>query len=56
MNTGIARRVPQTQLLALPGCGHSPHKDQPQAVIAAATAFVRAPRAPAAATDHTALR
>ena len=30
---GIARRVPQTRLLALPGCGHSPHRDQPQAVI-----------------------
>lgn len=32
---GIAQRVPQTQLLELPACGHSPHKDQPQAVIAA---------------------
>jgi len=32
---GIARRVPQTQLLELPDCGHSPHRDQPQAVIAA---------------------
>jgi pimeloyl-ACP methyl ester carboxylesterase len=39
---GIARRVPQAQLLELPGCGHSPHKDQPDAVIAAATAFLRA--------------
>ena len=32
---GIARRVPQTRLLELPECGHSPHKDQPEAVIAA---------------------
>jgi pimeloyl-ACP methyl ester carboxylesterase len=38
---GIARRVPQTQLLELPDCGHSPHKDQPDQVIAAATAFLR---------------
>jgi pimeloyl-ACP methyl ester carboxylesterase len=27
---GIARRVPQAQLLELPQCGHSPHKDQPE--------------------------
>ncbi len=38
---GIARRVPQTQLLELPECGHSPHKDQPQALIEAATRFIR---------------
>lgn len=38
---GIARRVPQTQLLELPDCGHSPHKDQPDAVIEAVRAFVR---------------
>jgi pimeloyl-ACP methyl ester carboxylesterase len=38
---GIARRVPQTQLLELPDCGHSPHKDQPEAVIAAVTAFLQ---------------
>lgn len=30
---GIARRVSGTQLLELPDCGHSPHRDQPQAVI-----------------------
>jgi pimeloyl-ACP methyl ester carboxylesterase len=29
----IARRVPHTELLELPQCGHSPHKDQPHAVI-----------------------
>ncbi len=37
---GIARRVPDTQVLELPACGHSPHRDQPEAVIAAATAFI----------------
>ncbi|MEO7937287.1 MAG: alpha/beta hydrolase [Burkholderiaceae bacterium] len=37
---GIARRVPQTQLCILPQCGHSPHRDQPPAVIAAVSAFV----------------
>jgi len=33
---GIRDAVPHTQLLELPACGHSPHKDQPQAVIDAA--------------------
>jgi pimeloyl-ACP methyl ester carboxylesterase len=37
---GIARRVPQARLLELPDCGHSPHKDQPQAVIEASVAFL----------------
>ena len=37
---GIARRVPRTELLELEDCGHSPHKDQPDAVIAAVTRFV----------------
>jgi len=32
---GIARRVPRTRLLALADCGHSPHRDQPAAVIEA---------------------
>ena len=27
---GIARRVPQTRLLEIPDCGHSPHRDQPE--------------------------
>jgi pimeloyl-ACP methyl ester carboxylesterase len=31
----IAERVPQTRTLELPHCGHSPHRDQPLAVIAA---------------------
>lgn len=37
---GIQRRVPQTQLLEIPQCGHSPHRDQPEAVIRAVTAFI----------------
>ena len=37
---GIARRVPQTRLLELAECGHSPHKDQPDALIAHATRFI----------------
>lgn len=32
---GIARRLPQTRLLELPDCGHSPHRDQREAVIEA---------------------
>lgn len=40
---GIARRLPQTQLLELPGCGHSPHRDQADAVIAAAVALIDGP-------------
>ena len=37
---GIARRVPQTELLELPDCGHSPHRDQAERVIAAVTSFI----------------
>jgi pimeloyl-ACP methyl ester carboxylesterase len=37
---GISRRVPQTQLLELSDCGHSPHRDQPERLIAAASAFI----------------
>lgn len=36
----IARAVPDSRLLALPACRHSPHRDQPQAVLAAAREFV----------------
>jgi len=38
---GIARRLSQTQLLELPACGHSPHKDQPAALIEAAARFIK---------------
>ena len=37
---GIARRVPHTELLELPQCGHSPHRDQPERLIEAVTDFV----------------
>jgi pimeloyl-ACP methyl ester carboxylesterase len=40
---GTARRLPQTRLVELADCGHSPHRDQPAAVIAAVTAFMREP-------------
>jgi pimeloyl-ACP methyl ester carboxylesterase len=39
---GIARRVPQTELLELLDCGHSPHRDQPERLIARAAAFIAA--------------
>jgi pimeloyl-ACP methyl ester carboxylesterase len=31
--------VPQAELLELPACGHSPHRDQPEALIAAVIEF-----------------
>lgn len=37
---GIQRHAPQTRLLTLPECRHSPHRDQPQAVIQAVADFV----------------
>lgn len=36
----IAEKVPGTRLLRLPNCGHSPHKDQPAAVLEALASFV----------------
>lgn len=36
----IARAVPQAQLLKLPDCGHSPHRDQTEAVEKAVQAFM----------------
>jgi pimeloyl-ACP methyl ester carboxylesterase len=36
----IARAAPDTRLLALAACRHSPHRDQPQTVLAAAREFV----------------
>jgi pimeloyl-ACP methyl ester carboxylesterase len=38
---GIKQRVPQAELLKLAACRHSPHRDQPQAVIDAVVQFVR---------------
>lgn len=40
---GIARQVPQTRLLELPSCGHSPQRDQPEALLAVAAEFIRQP-------------
>jgi pimeloyl-ACP methyl ester carboxylesterase len=42
---GIAAAVPGTELLTLADCGHSPQRDQPQALISAVTAFIAQPRA-----------
>jgi len=38
----IQRRVPATRLLELPDCGHSPHRDQPEQVMAATIDFIAA--------------
>lgn len=37
---GIEQRVSGTRVVVLPACGHSPHRDQPQAVIDATAAFL----------------
>ena len=37
---GIADALPGTRLLKLPACGHSPHRDQPEAVVAACQGFL----------------
>lgn len=41
---GIAAALPATRLLKLAACGHSPHRDQPEAVIAATTEFLQQAR------------
>ena len=41
----IARHAPQTQLLKLAGCGHSPHRDQPLALNQAIEGFLKNLRA-----------
>ena len=38
---GIKRQAPHGELLKLTACRHSPHRDQPQAVIDAVLRFVR---------------
>ena len=38
---GIQRLAPQTQLLELPNCGHSAHKDQPEALNRNVVDFIR---------------
>jgi pimeloyl-ACP methyl ester carboxylesterase len=46
----IARAAPHTRTLALPACGHSPHRDQPDALLEAVTRFLDSlsPPAPSA--------
>jgi pimeloyl-ACP methyl ester carboxylesterase len=36
----IARRLPKTRLLAIPKCGHSPHRDQPDLLSREAGRFI----------------
>ena len=43
---GIKRVLPATQLLELPDCGHSPHRDQPDALIDACVAFIHSSVSP----------
>jgi pimeloyl-ACP methyl ester carboxylesterase len=38
---GIQRLYPPTQLLELPACGHSPHRDQPAALTEAVATFLK---------------
>ena len=40
----IARRLPKTRLLAIPECGHSPHRDQPALLAREAGRFIREQR------------
>jgi len=37
---GIRRLAPQTELCVIADCGHSPHRDQPDTVIGAVSAFM----------------
>jgi pimeloyl-ACP methyl ester carboxylesterase len=41
----LAAGAPQAQLLKLAACGHSPHRDQPEALIEATVAFIARQRA-----------
>ena len=36
----IARLLSQTKLFEIPECGHSPQRDQPDQLIAAASSFI----------------
>jgi pimeloyl-ACP methyl ester carboxylesterase len=38
---GIARHVPQCELLEISACGHAPHKDQPDRLIESVTHFLQ---------------
>lgn len=37
----IAERVSGAELVKLPACGHSPHRDQPEAVLSVLAAFIQ---------------
>jgi pimeloyl-ACP methyl ester carboxylesterase len=41
---GVARRVPHARVLELAGSGHSPQRDEPEALVAAAARFIAADR------------
>jgi pimeloyl-ACP methyl ester carboxylesterase len=43
---GLLARVPRAQALMLDECAHSPHRDQPQAVIEATVGFIASNRRP----------
>ncbi|HEY2189614.1 MAG TPA: alpha/beta hydrolase [Caldimonas sp.] len=36
----VARHIPGTRLVAIPRCGHSPHRDQPEALMREAGRFI----------------
>ena len=38
---GIARQLPQTEILETPDCGHSPQRKQPAQLMAAAARFIQ---------------
>ena len=38
---GIARQVPQCELLEIDACGHAPHRDQPDLLMASVTSFLQ---------------
>jgi pimeloyl-ACP methyl ester carboxylesterase len=49
---GIAQILPQCECLVLEACGHSPHKDQPDALIESVKRFFQQHAHPILETDH----
>jgi pimeloyl-ACP methyl ester carboxylesterase len=49
---GVAARVPQTEVLKLDDCAHSPHRDRPEAVTQATIDFIRRHRLMHHLGDH----
>ncbi|MFZ6645948.1 alpha/beta fold hydrolase [Undibacterium sp. TJN25] len=47
---GIQEKVPHTVLQVIPQCGHSPHRDQPEALGSKAAQFIKTASATAAAS------